>query len=271
MSVRSGTCPQPRTTASAPGFAAGGQPVGAEPHGVGRVGRVGRVGGRDGAGTAPAPAPTAADAPHYAMAPGAYNMQVWWQQERARQAAEAAEAAEEPAEAMEAEEEPAPAALVRERSQDDEGPAAQRARTNPNADDEIDFENATVLGVPKNFVAIDEADQKAMTDDEWAEYARLHAAERAAYPENFERMVTPPLRTRMVPTAPTTPATTRSTTTAAAAKRRPRRHRRRRRPRRPRRAHRCQCPTGARAKSCRDGGRTGARPWAQHAPTQRWR
>ena len=122
------------------------------------------------------------------MAPGAYNMQVWWQQELARQAAEAAEAAEEPAEAMEAEEEPAPAALVRERSQDDEGPAAQRARTNPNADDEIDFENATVmvLGVPKNFVAIDEADQKAMTDDEWAEYARLYAAERAAYPERYE-------------------------------------------------------------------------------------
>ena len=115
-------------------------------------------------------------------------MQVWWQQELARQAAEAAEAAEEPAEAMEAEEEPAPAALVRERSQDDEGPAAQRARTNPNADDEIDFENATVmvLGVPKNFVAIDEADQKAMTDDEWAEFARLYAAERAAYPERYE-------------------------------------------------------------------------------------
>ena len=181
MSVRSGTCPQPRTTASAPG-----SPPALNLSALSLTASAASAPAAAMApAPAPAPAPTAADAPHYAIAPGAYNMQVWWQQELARQAAEAAE---EPAEAMEAEEEPAPAALVRERSQDDEGPAAQRARTNPNADDEIDFENATVMvrGTTKNFYAIDEADQMAMTDDEYAEFARLHAAERAAYPEAFE-------------------------------------------------------------------------------------
>ena len=167
-----------------PRFAAGAQPVGAEPHGVGRVGRVGRVGsvGRDGAGSARTDRGRRAA---LRVAPGAYNMRVWWQQELARQAAEAAEAAEEQRKRWKRRRSQ-PAALVRERSQDDEGPRRSR-RTNPNADDEIDFENATVmvLGVPKDF-RNDEADQRAMTDDEWAEFARLHAAERAAYPGRYE-------------------------------------------------------------------------------------